>query len=108
MVPHRVLRLNATQDPTVQAGVNARDSMSDGAVHILGAGLSGLAAATYLAKAGKEVHVHEIRRTVGLALMVTSRASRTGPVVSRTSSTRCGSGEWILVSSNLMILASLT
>ena len=39
--------------------------MSDGAVHILGAGLSGLAAATYLAKAGKEVHVHEIRSDSG-------------------------------------------
>ena len=29
-------------------------------VHILGAGLSGLAAATILAKAGKKVHVHEV------------------------------------------------
>ena len=57
----RVLRLNATEDPTVEAGVNTRSSMGEEAVHILGAGLSGLAAATYLAKAGKEVHVYEIR-----------------------------------------------
>ena len=34
-------------------------------VHILGAGLSGLAAATILAKAGKNVHVHEILRDSG-------------------------------------------
>ena len=58
-------RLNTTQDPTVQAEVNARVSMSEEPVHILGAGLSGLAAATYLAKAGKEVHVHEIRSDSG-------------------------------------------
>ena len=31
-------------------------------VHILGAGLSGLSSATILAKAGKDVHVHEIGR----------------------------------------------
>jgi flavin-dependent dehydrogenase len=34
-------------------------------VDILGAGLSGLAAATILAKAGKDVHVHEIRKDSG-------------------------------------------
>ena len=34
-------------------------------VHIMGAGLSGLAAATILAKAGKEVHVHDIRADSG-------------------------------------------
>ena len=34
-------------------------------IDILGAGLSGLAAATILAKAGKEVHVHEIRKDSG-------------------------------------------
>ena len=39
--------------------------MSSETVHILGAGLSGLAAATYLAKAGREVHVHEIRSDSG-------------------------------------------
>ena len=61
----RVLRLNATQDPTVQAGVNVRGSMGGEPVHILGAGLSGLAAATYLAKAGREVHVYEIRSDSG-------------------------------------------
>ena len=37
----------------------------DGRIDILGAGLSGLAAATILAKAGKEVHVHEIRKDSG-------------------------------------------
>ena len=36
-----------------------------GKIDILGAGLSGLAAATILAKAGKEVHVHEIRKDSG-------------------------------------------
>ena len=61
----RVSRLNATQDPTVQAVVNVRGSMSEEPVHILGAGLSGLAAATYLAKAGREVHVYEIRSDSG-------------------------------------------
>jgi monoamine oxidase len=39
--------------------------MSSEPVHILGAGLSGLAAATYLANAGREVHVHEIRSDSG-------------------------------------------
>ncbi len=34
-------------------------------IHILGAGLSGLAAATILARSGKEVHVHEIREDSG-------------------------------------------
>ena len=34
-------------------------------VHIMGAGLSGLAAALVLAKAGKEVHVHDIRADSG-------------------------------------------
>ena len=34
-------------------------------IHVLGAGLSGLAAATYLANAGREVHVHEIRGDSG-------------------------------------------
>ena len=34
-------------------------------VHILGAGLSGLAAATILAKSDKEVHVHEVRQDSG-------------------------------------------
>ena len=34
-------------------------------VHILGAGLSGLSSATILAKAGKDVHVHEIRSDSG-------------------------------------------
>ena len=34
-------------------------------VHVMGAGLSGLAAATILAKAGKEVHVHDIRADSG-------------------------------------------
>ena len=34
-------------------------------VHIMGAGLSGLAAATLLARAGREVHVHDIRQDSG-------------------------------------------
>ena len=38
---------------------------SEDAIHIMGAGLSGLAAATVLAKGGKEVHVHDIRDDSG-------------------------------------------
>ena len=37
----------------------------EAAIHIMGAGLSGLAAATLLARAGKEVHVHDIRADSG-------------------------------------------
>ncbi|MDE0857793.1 MAG: NAD(P)-binding protein [Candidatus Poseidoniaceae archaeon] len=37
----------------------------EAAIHIMGAGLSGLAAATLLARAGKEVHVHDIRTDSG-------------------------------------------
>ena len=37
----------------------------DEPIQIMGAGLSGLAAATILAKAGKEVHVHDIRNDSG-------------------------------------------
>ena len=37
----------------------------EAAIHIMGAGLSGLAAATILAKAGKEVHVHDVRADSG-------------------------------------------
>ena len=41
-------------------------SMGDeAAIHIMGAGLSGLAAATLLARAGKEVHVHDVRADSG-------------------------------------------
>jgi len=36
-----------------------------GPIHIMGAGLSGLAAATTLAKAGVEVHVHDVRADSG-------------------------------------------
>ncbi|MFQ3344138.1 MAG: NAD(P)-binding protein [Candidatus Poseidoniales archaeon] len=39
--------------------------MGDNSLHILGAGLSGLAAATILANAGKEVHVYDIRKDSG-------------------------------------------
>ena len=39
--------------------------MTEGPVHILGAGLSGLSAAIILAKSGVEVHVHEIRKDSG-------------------------------------------
>ena len=44
-------------------------SMADGSpadsITIMGAGLSGLAAATLLARAGREVHVHDIRNDSG-------------------------------------------
>ena len=36
-----------------------------GPIKIMGAGLSGLAAATILAKGGREVHVHDIRDDSG-------------------------------------------
>jgi flavin-dependent dehydrogenase len=36
-----------------------------GPIHVLGAGLSGLAAAILLARAGREVHVHELRADSG-------------------------------------------
>jgi len=37
----------------------------EAAIHVMGAGLSGLAAATLLARAGREVHVHDIRDDSG-------------------------------------------
>ncbi|MED5486704.1 MAG: hypothetical protein VYB40_03250 [Candidatus Thermoplasmatota archaeon] len=37
----------------------------DEPIHIMGAGLSGLAAGTILAKAGREVHIHDIRKDSG-------------------------------------------
>jgi len=40
-------------------------SQAGDAIHIMGAGLSGLAAATILAKAGREVHVHDVRADSG-------------------------------------------
>ena len=43
----------------------AVQSNQQDAVHIMGAGLSGLAAATLLARAGREVHVHDIRADSG-------------------------------------------
>ena len=39
--------------------------MADKPIHILGGGISGLAAATVLAAAGREVHVHEMRQDSG-------------------------------------------
>ena len=39
--------------------------MADKAIHILGAGLSGLSAAIILANAGKEVHVYDVREDSG-------------------------------------------
>ena len=36
-----------------------------GPIHIMGAGLSGLAAAITLAKEGVEVHVHDVRKDSG-------------------------------------------
>jgi len=56
--------LKATDDPTVQAGALSRKIVSD-EIDILGAGLSGLAAATVLARAGKVVNVHDIRGDSG-------------------------------------------
>ncbi len=48
------------------SGIGAEGFEEDaGTIHILGAGLSGLAAATILARAGREVHVHEIREDSG-------------------------------------------
>ncbi len=38
---------------------------TSGPIHVMGAGLSGLAASIILAKAGKEVHVHDIRKDSG-------------------------------------------
>ena len=49
---------------TIQTSRLIRNYM-DERIDILGAGLSGLAAATILAKAGKDVHVHEIRKDSG-------------------------------------------
>ena len=45
--------------------LNAVTMAESGPINIMGAGLSGLAAATILAKAGKEVHVHDIREDSG-------------------------------------------
>lgn len=56
--------MKSTDDPTVQASIMIRNIVSD-QVHVLGAGLSGLSAATILARSGKEVHVHEIRKDSG-------------------------------------------
>ena len=44
----------------------------------MGAGLSGLAAATTLAKAGIEVHVHDVRAIQDNDLMVISKHWKTG------------------------------
>ncbi len=54
-------------DKDVQAARQAKAEAAELAkpIHVLGAGLSGLAAATYLANAGREVHVHEIRGDSG-------------------------------------------
>ena len=50
-----------------------------GPIHIMGAGLSGLAAATSLAKAGIEVHVHDVRKLIqDNDLMVISKHWKTG------------------------------
>ncbi len=50
---------------TGQALAEAMTLASDEAIHIMGAGLSGLAAATILAQAGREVHVHDARDDSG-------------------------------------------
>ena len=56
--------MKATEDPTVQALLLSPKNMGD-VVNILGAGLSGLSAATILARSGKKVHVYEIRDDSG-------------------------------------------
>ena len=66
IVAHPLTRLElAGRDPTVEAYDISRLFVERGPVHILGAGLSGLSAATILANAGIEVHVHEIRGDSG-------------------------------------------
>ena len=50
-------------------------------IDILGAGLSGLAAATILAKAGKEVHVHEIRKDSGARFDGDFQGIEIGPAI---------------------------
>jgi flavin-dependent dehydrogenase len=50
----------------IQTSPLNRATMSgEAAIHIMGAGLSGLASATLLARAGREVHVHDIRDDSG-------------------------------------------
>ena len=49
--PDEIYRLKSTDDPTVQANVMIRNIVTE-EVHVLGAGLSGLAAATILARSG--------------------------------------------------------
>ena len=56
--------MKATEDPTVEGNAMLRSIMGE-EVHILGAGLSGLAAATILAKSDREVHVYEVRHDSG-------------------------------------------
>ncbi len=45
--------------------MHATNMRGDEPIHIMGAGLSGLAAGTILAKAGREVHIHDIRKDSG-------------------------------------------
>ena len=45
--------------------IHAANMRGDEPIHIMGAGLSGLAAGTILAKAGREVHIHDIRKDSG-------------------------------------------
>tara|TARA_B100001113_G_C21118492_1_gene626350 strand:- start:1983 stop:3287 length:1305 start_codon:yes stop_codon:yes gene_type:complete len=47
------------------AYMHATNMRGDEPIHIMGAGLSGLAAGTILAKAGREVHIHDIRKDSG-------------------------------------------
>ena len=49
-----------------------------GPIHIMGAGLSGLAAAITLAKEGVEVHVHDVRKDSERDLMGISKHSKIG------------------------------
>ena len=78
-----------------------------GRVDILGAGLSGLSAATILARNGYDVHVHEVRQTLALDLMGIFRVLRIGQVIPIFLK-KCVNGGWTLMSSNQMhsVLAS--
>ena len=65
MAPHGDAKGAHDSRVTARWGNMADSPDATDPIHIMGAGLSGLAAATILAKAGKEVHVHDIRENSG-------------------------------------------
>ena len=71
----------------------------DDVIRILGAGLSGLAAATILAKNGKKVEVYETRQDSERDSMEIFRASKIGPH-QRTSLKKWSNGGWTQIHSN--------